>query len=273
MRITARAHAKINLGWRVMPVDESGYHPVNGAISTIDLHDLLVFEGTDGSAVGLECHGSFQVGSGTNLIETAAELIRPHATKPCGVSITCTKNIPIGAGLGGGSADAAATLVALNLLWSCGLGARELVRLGAQIGSDVPALLVGGRVEVSGYGEVVRSVESAADWAALLVWPGFGLSTAEVYRAFDDLEPLDATGTHHNDLQMAAVKVEPRLGDVLNAVGEVCGDVFMTGSGSAVVGMFGSSTDAEVARARIQGSFPWTQVVQPTESGVTLTVG
>ncbi len=148
--IVERAHAKLNLTLEVVRKREDGYHDLASVIQTVDLYDTLEFVEDD--EITFQCSDASIAGPG-NLVVKAAEMLRQKAGVELGTSIKLTKRIPVSAGLGGGSADAAATLRGLNQLWRLNLTESELVDIGAQIGSDVPFLVAGGTAFVSGRGE------------------------------------------------------------------------------------------------------------------------
>ena len=197
-----RALAKLTLAFRVVGVRPDGYHLVEAEMVTVDLADTLTFAPGD----GLEVLGGPELGSGDdNLVRRALEAVGRRA------HVRLEKRIPVGAGLGGGSADAAAVL-----RWA---GCRDVgVALG--LGADVPFCLVGGRARVTGIGEGVEPLPFEDRIFTLLTWPG-PVSTAEVYRAFDDLGGRDHEGS--NDLEPAALKVEPRLARWRDRLGEATG--------------------------------------------------
>ena len=148
--IVERAYAKLNLTLEVVRKREDGYHDLASVIQTVDLYDTLEFVEDD--EITFQCSDASIADSG-NLVVKAAEMLRQKAGVELGTSIKLTKRIPVSAGLGGGSADAAAALRGLNQLWGLNLTESELVDVGAQIGSDVPFLVAGGTAFVSGRGE------------------------------------------------------------------------------------------------------------------------
>ena len=148
--ITEHAYAKLNLTLEVVGKREDGYHDLASIIQTVDLYDTLEFIEDD--EIALECSDYSIAGPG-NLVVKAAEALRQETGVALGARIRLTKRIPVSAGLGGGSADAAATLRGLNQLWGLNLTERRLADIGARVGSDVPFLVSGGTAFVSGRGE------------------------------------------------------------------------------------------------------------------------
>ena len=164
-QITQNAHAKVNLTLEALGRRDDGYHDVVSVIQTVDLHDTLTFEPAD--QLELVCDDPELAGCG-NLAWRAARLMQDSARTADGARISIAKRIPVAAGLGGGSSDAAATLVALNRLWRLGLSIGELTALAARLGSDVPFLLRGGTAMVSGRGERVAPLPPAdLEWLVI----------------------------------------------------------------------------------------------------------
>ncbi len=161
-----RAHAKINLTLEILGKRDDGYHDIASILQTVSLHDTLTFEESDG--ITLDCDRP-ELGTPDNLVLRAAHLLRDYAGVSIGAAINLDKRIPVAAGLGGGSSDAAATLLALNRLWGLELTNADLQPLAAQIGSDVPFFLYGGTGRVFGRGERVEPLPPAdLRWAVIL---------------------------------------------------------------------------------------------------------
>ena len=164
--ITVRAHAKINLTLEVLGRRDDGYHDIASILQTVSLHDTLTFDKADG--ITLDCDRP-ELATPHNLVLRAAHLLRDTTGISSGAAIGLRKKIPIAAGLGGGSSDAAATLLALNRLWGTELTGEDLLPLAASIGSDVPFFLYGGTGRVFGRGERVQPLPPAdLEWAVVL---------------------------------------------------------------------------------------------------------
>lgn len=164
--IVTRAYAKINLTLEALGKREDGYHDIASILQTVSLHDTLTFEDADG--IGIDCDVPALVAR-DNVSVRAACLLRDEAQAQRGAAITLTKRIPVAAGLGGGSSDAAATLLGLNRLWGLELTMDDLLPLAARLGSDVPFFLYGGTCRVSGRGERVEPLPSTdLEWAVVL---------------------------------------------------------------------------------------------------------
>ena len=164
--ITVRAHAKINLTLEVLGRRDDGYHDIASILQTVSLHDTLTFDEADG--ITLDCDRP-ELATPHNLVLRAAHLLRDTTGVSSGAAIGLRKKIPIAAGLGGGSSDAAATLLALNRLWGIELTREDLLPLAAGIGSDVPFFLYGGTGRVFGRGERVQPLPPTdLEWAVIL---------------------------------------------------------------------------------------------------------
>lgn len=193
-QIVVRTPAKLNLWFEVLGRREDGYHEIETLMCPISLFDTLYFKEEPGGQIELTCErvsGSAgenfpvpaEVPEGPkNLVVRAVELYRRRAGTDSGARLRLVKRIPVAAGLGGGSSDAAAALVAADLAWGR-LPRHELYALAAEIGSDVPFFLAGGPAICRGRGERVEPVVSARRWHFVVLCPPAGLATAEVYRA------------------------------------------------------------------------------------------
>jgi 4-diphosphocytidyl-2-C-methyl-D-erythritol kinase len=209
-----RAHAKLTRHLRIVGVRDDGYHLLDAEMVSLDLADELAF--TDGD--GLEV-----VGAGPDVPVDDDNLVR-RALRAVGATahVRLTKRIPSGAGLGGGSADAAAVL-----RWA---GCTDAA-VAAGLGADVPFCVAGGRARVTDVGEVVEALPFEARTFTLLTPPGLHCSTVEVYRAWDAMGGPTAEGP--NDLEPAALAVEPRLADWRDRLADVTGKrPVLAGSGS-----------------------------------------
>lgn len=195
-----KAAAKINLFLDVLEKRPDGYHNINSLLQPISLFDTITIQPRPkniATFIAPTCRfpgipWPFSMGhNNANLITRAAKLLKKQTGCRQGAAIFLTKRIPIGAGLGGGSADAAAVLRGLNRLWKTGLSAGQLMEIGAQIGCDVPALIHGGTIRMTGRGETITPVDPPPrrDFWLLLVYPGLAVSTADIYRRFDQQPP------------------------------------------------------------------------------------
>ncbi|MCR5301438.1 MAG: 4-(cytidine 5'-diphospho)-2-C-methyl-D-erythritol kinase [Lachnospiraceae bacterium] len=257
------AHAKINLGLDVIRRRDDGYHEVRMIMQTVGLHDELLIDRTDEPGIHITVNKDDLPVNGDNLIYRAGKLMMDEYGLTGGITVELTKNIPVAAGLAGGSTDAAAVLRAVNTLWDLGLSQDELKRLGVRIGADVPYCIMGGTVMAEGIGEKLTKLEACPKWRVLLAKPPVGVSTAHVYGSLNlesvthpDIDKI-AEGVTKGDLHT----VVRYMGNVLESVTEAevpqigyiksiikeSGYPLMSGSGPTVFGLFES--DEAVNRA------------------------
>ncbi|OGF53189.1 MAG: 4-(cytidine 5'-diphospho)-2-C-methyl-D-erythritol kinase [Candidatus Fraserbacteria bacterium RBG_16_55_9] len=209
-----RAYAKINLGLRVTGRRPDGYHEIDTIFQSIDLADELVLERRSDGQVMLTMEPDLGIPMEQNLVFQAVHLLQDPLQMELGVHIHLIKRIPVGAGLGGGSSDAAAALGGVNTLFELGLSKSKLKTLGAELGSDVPFFFEGGRCRAHGRGEILTTLSGspAPSTITLLIAP-FSLSTKGVYAALDQLEPSAEllTAPYPNDLEAVALRMHPEL--------------------------------------------------------------
>ena len=258
------APAKLNLNLLVSPRDRTGLHPLRSLVQAVEWCDVLIVEESDSDELHL---AGIEVPEGEdNLVFRAISKLREKVEVPP-VAVELDKRIPTEAGLGGGSSDAAASLLA-----GCDLvnAERSLAAdVAPEVGADVSFFLIGGTVEMSGYGERIESQPALEGVSFAVVVPEFGLSTPEVYRRWDDMgEPVGfelpdrllPPALRHsypirNDLYRAAVDVEPVLGDFVSDTARLWDTaVMMTGSGSACFGFFPNEEEAASAAAAVPGT-------------------
>lgn len=254
--VQVRAFAKINLTLRVLGRRPDGYHELRTVFQSLTLHDLLTFEAATG-ALQIRCDDPECPTDGRNLVWKAAELLWRAGGRrgvPRGLQISIRKRIPMQAGLGGGSSDAAAALRALAPLWAPRLGADHLVRLAASLGADVPFFLVGGTALGLERGDrLFPLLPSARSWV-VLAQPDCRVSTADAYRWFD-AQPLrrgrtadGLYGEERNDLEGPVAIRYPAITRVVRALkGRGARWAAMSGSGSVCFGLFptrGAAFDA-----------------------------
>lgn len=257
-RVRVRAPAKLNLFLHVGDKRPDGYHALQSLVAFSDAGDVLEF--APASDLSLTVSGSFaaQVPRGaTNLVLKAARALSERfSAAPLGAEIALEKHLPVAAGLGGGSADAAAVLRALNLLWSLGRSEDELVELARTLGSDVPACVLSRSCWMEGRGEQVSDTLPLPPLDMVLVNPGVALPTEGVFAALNArtgtsaMEPpgrietvwdlvtyLEDAG---NDLEAPATRLQPVIDDVLEALHHEPACVFaqMSGSGATCFGLF-----------------------------------
>ena len=272
-----RAPAKINWFLKIIGRRKDGYHEIQSLIQKITLYDQLSFSLSD----ELKLETSAPIPMEQNLVYKAATLLKERYAVKRGARISLDKHIPTGAGLGGGSSDAAVALEGLNELWSLALSREDLYVLAEQLGSDVPLFLYGPLSLVSGRGEKIVPRRAGKTLDILLVKPSFDVSTERVYKNFslltkkvekvNNIEPLvrniesaeisGLTDVASNDLESVTIKSFPVIAEIKERMFEQ-GALFslMSGSGSTVFGVFESRKKATEA-ARSFNEF-WTAVVQ-----------
>lgn len=278
--LTVRAPAKINLHLGVGAPREDGFHPLVTVYQAVGLYDDLTARAEPGWTLDVGLPDWMPAGAvptgGENIVDRAADLLAAHHGIERSGAVHIAKAIPVAGGMAGGSADAAAALVALDRLWQLRTPDEDLLQLAAQLGSDVPFALLGGTALGTGHGEVVEPVEDRATWWWVVVPSEFGLSTPEVYRHFDEMfpdapadpVPADAllraiadadawtlADALHNDLEAPAVDLRPELGELIET-GEAAGALrgIVSGSGPTCVFLCGSADHARSLAADLSGA-------------------
>ena len=270
-----RVPAKVNLALNVGATDNEGYHVLGTLFQAVSLFDDLVARPAKAGVFRVSFRGEGASGlpvDDTNLVIRAARLLAGSSgAGNLGAEIRVHKRIPVAGGMAGGSADAAATLVACNQLWGTGLEAGQLHALAARLGADVPFLLHGGTAVGTGRGEKLRPVPVRGSLQWVLALSHHGLSTPAVFREFDRISPPRPTGIDPgllaalaggdvcrvgsllgNDLQQAAVNLHPELADVL-AMGREAGaaGALVSGSGPTIAFLAGTPAAADAISDRL----------------------
>ena len=262
--------AKVNLFLRIGPQRDDGYHTLVSWFVSTGLHDTLAFEPAVDARLILTCDLPQLAVDQSNLIIKAAELLRHATGSRQGAMIHLEKRIPMGAGLGGGSSNAATTLLALHDLWQCNLPHLTLCDLAARLGSDVPFFLNLPSAICRGRGEVISEFPSPRCRWIVLVLPLISMPTPQVYRQFDamkkgsdlaSLPPMDHLAALSssellsqlaNDLEIPAFAIRPDLGELRAAVEtHLARPVRMSGSGASLFTLFDAQADAADAAAAI----------------------
>ncbi|GAB6179099.1 4-(cytidine 5'-diphospho)-2-C-methyl-D-erythritol kinase [Desulfotomaculum defluvii] len=255
MGIRLKAHGKINLTLDVLARRPDGYHEVEMIMQSIDLHDVLEID-SQTTGVSLSVSGIPVTTGEDNLVLKAAHLLKQIAHPEAGANICLYKNIPVAAGLAGGSTNAAAALKGLNKLWNLGLGQEQLMILAAKLGADVPFCLEGGTVIARGIGEKLTPLDSAPPFGVVLVKPSFGVSTAQVYQGLrmghlgkrpETQIMIEALKEHNlcnvakelaNVLESVTLKLYPELISIKkHLIDYGCQGALMSGSGPTVFGL------------------------------------
>ncbi|RAZ65836.1 4-(cytidine 5'-diphospho)-2-C-methyl-D-erythritol kinase [Planococcus maitriensis] len=249
-----KAPAKINLTLDVLYKRPDNYHEIEMIMTTVDLADRIGLQGT-AKGIHIQSADRFVPNDSRNLAYQAAQLIKDTFNIKTGVIISLDKQIPVAAGLAGGSSDAAATLKGLNQLWQLNLSLDELAELGAKIGSDVSFCVYGGTALATGRGEVIEELPAPPHCWVILAKPSLGVSTADVYGAFDpdkaehpDTQAMIAAlreGNYEamcdnlgNALESVTMNMHPEVGQIKEQMIKFGADaVLMSGSGPTVFGL------------------------------------
>lgn len=254
--VSLPAFAKINLDLRVLGTRADGYHDLRTIFQSLALFDKVTVT-TRRGAIKITCDDVDVPTDRRNLVWKAASMLHRVSTgksgEPSGIAIDLRKRIPAQAGLGGGSADAAVTLIALNKLWKLNYDLTTLSRLGARIGADVPFFLVGGTALGLGRGDDIYPLTDLPTTHVVILRPGFGVSSADAYTWFDQERrgrrapaprllpagwPAWAAALR-NDLELPVIKHHPAIGRIRQSLLDAGAEVAaMSGSGSAVFGLF-----------------------------------
>lgn len=281
--ITVTAPAKLNLYLHILGRRPDGYHLLESLVVFTSLVDRLRIE--PAASLSLRVEGPFAADMGTheqNLVQHAARALQAHTGTQHGARITLHKQIPVGAGLGGGSADAAAALRGLNDLWQLGLSDAALQALALPLGADVPMCLAARPVIACGIGEQLERAPALPVLHAVLVYPRRVLHSAAVYGAYrhegarpspalphttDTPAWMAALGATRNDLQQAAIRLAPEVAEVLLALETVQPSppvVRMSGSGACCFALYADANDAARASATLATHYPswWVQAVR-----------
>jgi 4-diphosphocytidyl-2-C-methyl-D-erythritol kinase len=249
-----KAPAKINLTLDVLYKRPDNYHEIEMIMTTVDLADRIGLKATE-SGIHIESADRFVPNDSRNLAYQAAKLLKDTFHIKSGVIISLEKQIPVAAGLAGGSSDAAATLKGLNQLWQLNLSLDELAELGAKIGSDVSFCVYGGTALAKGRGEIIQELPAPPNCWVILAKPTIGVSTADVYGAFDAakayhpntdgmVQALQA-GDYQamcdnlgNALESVTLEMHPEVAQIKEQMKKFGADaVLMSGSGPTVFGL------------------------------------
>ena len=277
MKLTELAPAKLNLTLEVGEKRSDGYHEVQSVMSCAALYDEVTLESGTSGGISMTCDCPGLPLDDTNLCLRAAKLFFKKTGIPCdGLHIDLTKRIPMQSGLGGGSADAAAVLRGLRKLYRPEMMIKDLERMAAELGSDVPFCVRSVTAMVRGRGEQLLKLPKLPLCWFVICKPEFSFSTAEMYAKLDEKKPVCSIDTlglikalEYQDMQ----EISDRLGNCFEGVLEESSEIFaiknrllalgarnacMSGSGSAVYGLFTQEDEAKAAAAELQKAYPQT---------------
>jgi 4-diphosphocytidyl-2-C-methyl-D-erythritol kinase len=257
--------AKINLSIDVLGKRDDGYHEVEMILHEVDLSDVISLKKIS-KGIEINCPYSCLPADDRNIAYKAAQVFFEHTGINGGTGITIYKNIPVSAGLGGGSSNAAHVLMGLDRLYETGLGNTGLTSLSEKLGSDVPFFINGGTAFCRGRGEITEAVKTDVVFDILIVKPDIAVSTKDIYAAFrpgcveirpdtktliNALKANDAVASAENMvnvLEYVTLKLYPEIRDIKTKLSELGAlNSMMSGSGSAVFGIFRNRYDATLA--------------------------
>ena len=283
--INLKANAKINFCLDVIGVRNDGYHLIESVMQSIDLCDNVSIRKTRGETVELDCGGIDVSAEKNTAYKAAVAFLEEADIKNCSVKIKIKKNIPERAGMGGASADAAAVLVGLNRLFKTDFSQQKLCEIGAKIGADVPFCIMGGTMLVRGIGEILTQLDNCADCYIVIVKGTEGVCTKEAYDAIDSAKNLPGVNVEKVITAVTKGDFENLCGQLIN-VFEQCTDIkevkeiveklksfgaieaAMTGSGSAVFGIFTDKAKAKQCMNTLKNNYPFVCICKPAISGV-----
>lgn len=283
--VIVRAPAKINLALDIAGKRADGYHFIKSIMQSVSLYDQVEIKRSEKAGIRIDCDKKNIPLNADNLAVKAASAFFSYiGASPEGLDIAIKKNIPIQAGLAGGSADAAAVLVGLNHLWEAGLSGRQLCDIGIQLGADVPFCIVGGTALAEGIGEILLPLPSLTDCSILIVQGEAGRSTSEVFRQFDQASPTEHPGIDEIIAAIAADNLNgaapycknvleqaaklPELQEIKAAMkeyGALCS--LMTGSGSAIFGLFEKKRACSACCDAIKERVSFAEICAPLKNG------
>jgi len=276
-RIALETPAKINLTLRVLGRRPDGYHELESLMVPIDLWDRLQIERRP-AGIELRCPGRPQLEGPANLVQRAARAWLERSRQRFGLRLTLHKRIPLAAGLGGGSSDAAACLRGLQAIGNADLSTEELDALAAGLGADVPFFLRAGPQLARGIGDRLQPVAGLPPFWLLLACAPFGLATRDVFQGLKYQLTIPADGDRHgtpqqwgfadlaaglvNDLQPTAERMRPEIGRVRQELERSgAAGCLMSGSGPSVYGVFPDERAARAAARRLNERMGWTYLV------------
>jgi 4-diphosphocytidyl-2-C-methyl-D-erythritol kinase len=274
--IHVQSYAKINWTLDVLFKREDGYHELRTTYQTVSLHDTLAITETDGP-IEILCNDSRVPLDETNLAFKAAASLREATHTSKGARIEIEKRIPVAAGMGGGSSNAASALLALVKVWQVEIDDSELFRIAATLGSDVPFFLIGGTALGVGRGEQVYPIEQVYCQHLLLVNPGFAVSTRDAYEKLSRLTSSEAASiipfallaakgirelplAARNDLEAPVLAAYPEIAEVKRRLLSLgARHALMSGSGATVFGVFDNLKTAERSETEMRAAGYWAE--------------
>ena len=287
------AHAKINWSLDILGTRPDGYHIMDMLMQCISLHDTLTFVSSDQIflySANTDASDDITYDE-NNLVYRAAQLLKSKTNINKGVTIYLNKRIPSGAGLGGGSADAAGTLIGLNTFWNLNLPMETLAKYALELGADVPFLLGGGLARVNGIGEIITPLSPPPSFPLVLIQPCSALSTAEIFHSFDSFPSSDIIHPKTNKLEQALLSKDinslcenmynvlqpisllkrPEMQSAIDSLYHFGSKgAMMSGSGSVVYGVFENENLAKIAFEQLSKIYDKCYLASSVTHGVIL---
>ncbi len=263
-----KAYAKINLTLDILGKRKDGFHELESVMQQVDLADDISMKRLNNNKISIDCEGIPQK---KNLVFKSAFFLKRNFNVNAGVEIKIKKNIPIAAGLGGGSTDAAAVIKGLNRLWNLNLTIDELIEFAAKTGSDVPFSIVGGAALAKGRGEIIKKLDNFPALDLVIINPGFGIKTIDAYKGLDSsnfgkhrktavllkkLTKGNITKNLNNDFEETIFKKYPKIKSIKDdLMKNGAMNALMSGSGSSVFGIFKTKTQAKTAENSLKDKY------------------
>jgi 4-diphosphocytidyl-2-C-methyl-D-erythritol kinase len=251
--------AKLNLFLHITGRRADGYHELQTVFQLLDHGDLMELSSTEGRAITLDCPG-LALPAEENLAWRAAKLLQEHTGTDCGAHIRIDKRLPAGGGLGGGSSNAATTLLALNRLWSLNLELDELAKLGLQLGADVPVFVLGHSAWAEGIGDKLQALELPTHYY-MVVAPACQVPTAEVFshrQLTRNTSPIKMAAFFElggrNDCESVVRQLYPEVDKALNWL-EKFSQAQLTGTGACVFARFNSRKQVQIVFEQLPGNW------------------
>ena len=270
-----RAHAKINLFLNVVGKREDGYHNLETVFQSIDLHDEIILRERDKKGVVIQCNHPDVPSDSSNLAYAAAQAISNSVGGMRGLEIRIEKRIPVAAGLGGGSANAAAVLHGINELFSLEITQSTLMRIGTELGADVPFCLIGGTAFGTGIGDILTPLSPLTDVSLILINPGISVSTADIFRNLhipltkqakesiiirNCVEKRDTVGIGknlYNFLEIPVFSKYPELSEIKSHLSMQVGTLgsLMSGSGATIFALMQDTHSAQRCQSHFKNTY------------------
>lgn len=289
MKLTLKANSKINLLLDITGIKRNGYHSLFTVMQSLSLGDIITVEKTEGNSITVSCDTAGVPTDKSNIVYKCAEKFFEYTgiKENKGIHIDIKKRTPFGAGMGGGSADGAAVLVALNKIFHTDFSEKELCRIGVNVGADIPFCIIGGTALALDTGSVVAPLPDLTEYHIVVVKPRDSVSTKEAYIAVDSLENMK----HPKNREMLELLADAEFDEAL----KLCANVFeqaleisgrvdikdimlknssiaacMTGSGSAVYGIFKEKSSAEKSALVLKERFRDVYICTPEKKSVEI---